>query len=106
MLVVLVLLGVLQARPPSLAAARNEDPIVIVASRLDRVRFNLSVNRLTGEMKCTVARSSGESAVDTYMCETARYCARTSRKTRTAIEQCITERKQAYLSQYRRASVP
>jgi hypothetical protein len=100
MLVVLALLAGLQA-PPRSAAAPSEDPIVIVANRLDRVRFNLSVNRLTGEMKCTLARSSGEPAVDAYMCETARYCARTSRKTRAAIEQCITGRKQAYLARYR-----
>ena len=101
MLIALVLLAIVQA-PAASPTAIGEDPIVIVANRLDRVRFNLSVNRLTGDMKCTVARSSGEPQVDSYMCETARYCARISGKTRAAIEQCITGRKQAYLARYRR----
>jgi hypothetical protein len=101
MLIALVLFATAQVSVEPVTAA-GEDAIVITANRLDRVRFNLSINRLTGEMKCTVARSSGEPEVDSYMCETARYCARTSRQTRAAIEQCITERKQAYLARYRR----
>jgi hypothetical protein len=95
----LLTLTVLLVSQPA-APAPAEDPIVITSNRLDAVRFNLSVNRLTGGMKCTVARSSGDAAIDSYMCEVARYCAQTSRNTRTAIEQCIAERKKAYLARY------
>ena len=93
------LLLTLQAAAPALPPPA-EEPIVIVANRLDRVRFNLSLNRLTGAMKCRIARSSGNPAIDRYMCDVARYCARTSRPAASAIEQCIAERKRAYLSRY------
>ena len=97
MSLVLAMLLAFQATPGT-APPPGEDQIVIAANRVDRVRLNLALNRLTGEMKCTVARSSGEPAIDSYMCDVARYCARTSRKTQTAIEQCIAERKKAYLA--------
>jgi hypothetical protein len=97
----LVIAVALQAAPAT--PSTDGDPIVIIANRLDAVRFNLSVNRLTGEMKCTVARSSRDPAIDSYMCEVARYCARTSRKTRAAIEGCIAARKKAYLDSRRLA---
>jgi hypothetical protein len=86
--------------PPVAAVPPGPEPIVVVANRLDSVRYNLSVNRLTGQMKCRVARSSGRAAIDAYMCDVARYCARTARQTRPAIEQCIAERKRSYLSRY------
>ena len=54
----LALAALLVSQAPA-AAPSAEDPIVITSSRLDRVRFNLSINRLTGRMKCTVTRSSG-----------------------------------------------
>ena len=94
-----VILVSIQAASPGLPPPTDE-PILVVASRLDRVRFNLSVNRLTKAMKCRVARSSGNPAIDTYMCDVARYCARTSKQTSSEIERCIAERKQAYLSRY------
>lgn len=96
MLLAIALILAVQDAPTSPA----DDPIVITANRLDAVRFNLSVNRLTGDMKCTVARSSTDPAIDAYMCEVARYCARVSRKTRSAIEQCIDDRKKAYLARF------
>ena len=95
----LALAALLVSQAPA-AAPSAEDPIVITSSRLDRVRFNLSISRLTGRMKCTVTRSSGDPAIDAYMCEVGKYCARTSRKTRAAIEQCIAEQKKAYLARF------
>ena len=95
----LVLAALLALQAPA-AAPPAEDPIVITSNRLDKARFNLSINRLTGRMKCTVSRSSGDPKIDTYMCDVGKYCARTSRKTRPAIEQCIAEQKKAYLARF------
>lgn len=96
MLIALSALVALQAAPS--AAAPPGEPILVIASRLDAVLFNLSLNRVTGQMKCTIARSSGRPEIDAYMCDVARYCARTSRKSKAAIEQCIADRKKAYLA--------
>jgi hypothetical protein len=101
----LMLIAAFQS-PAVSAAPPAEEPIVVVASRLDAVRFNLSVNRLTGAMRCTVARSSGDAAIDSYMCDVARHCARTSRKVAAEIERCIKARKADYLARYApRASI-
>jgi hypothetical protein len=86
--------------PGEAAATPNSDTIIVVASRLERVKFNLSVNRVSGEMKCRIGRSSGNTAVDGYMCDVAKYCAKTAPKNRQAIEQCIGEQKQNYLAHY------
>lgn len=92
-------LALLLAAQPAVPAAGRPiaEPIVVTANRLDAVRFNLSINRLTGQMKCTVARSSGRPEIDAYMCDVARFCAQTHRNKRVAIEQCITDRKSVYL---------
>lgn len=105
MVLVAALILALQTAPAP-ANAPADDPILVTSSRPDAVRFNLSVNRLAGEMKCTVARSSTDPAIDAYMCDVARHCARTSGKTRAAIEQCIGRRKQTYLARYRPLTAP
>jgi hypothetical protein len=52
-------------------------------------------------MKCRVAQSSGSPRIDAYVCDVAKYCAKSSGKTRPAIEQCIAGQKQAYLKRRR-----
>ncbi len=82
------------------APAPSPDEIVVTANRLNRVQYGMSVNRLTGASRCRISRSSGDIAVDRHVCEIARYCARTSQKTRAAIEQCTEARKQEFMRTY------
>ena len=93
-----IALALLSQGPAVAAGPPGGEPITVIASRLDAVRFNLSINAVTGQMKCRIARSSGNAEIDAYMCDVARYCARTSPKKRAAIEQCIADRKKAYLA--------
>ena len=94
----LLALVALQVAAP--AATPSADDIVVTGMRLGRVQYAMSVHRLTGATKCRITRSSGDPAVDREMCDIARHCAATVRRTRPAIEACTEAGKQRFLATY------
>jgi hypothetical protein len=84
----------------SAAPAPTPEEIIVTGNRLNRVEYGMSVNRMTGATKCRISYSSGDPAVDRHVCEIAKYCARTAKKTRAAIEQCTEARKQEFMRTY------
>jgi hypothetical protein len=76
------------------------EEVIVTGERLNRTRYNLSINRLTGAMRCRISRSSGDAIVDRAVCDIARHCARRAGLRREAIEACAEERRRQFVSTY------
>lgn len=97
MILAVMLLATMQVAP---LQEPTPEEVVVTGSRLRRAQYGMSVNRITGAIRCRISQSSGDPAIDRAVCDIGRHCARTARRTREAIEACVEERRRAFIATY------
>lgn len=104
MLPVLIAMMVAGAEPPSAgdSARAPEEDIVVVGQRMKRIRVDTRRDRKTGVTRCTVRRSSGDTALDSSFCEAVLACAATETKKEGMIA-CMQPRLAAIAERFTKA---
>lgn len=80
------------APPPA-----NDEMITVVAERMRRIKLETKTDRKTHIQRCLIKRSSGDTAFDTMMCNSALACGTTA-TTKAEMEACMGRRIAAFVA--------
>lgn len=96
MIVLLAGILIAQAPPPP---AEQAPEIVVVGQKLRRIRLVTRVDKKTGERRCILRRSSGDTGIDAVMCEAAVACGSTETEV-AGMERCMGIRIEAIAQRF------